>query len=50
MAPAAPDIAARSTCPAAGTLTQMAVAAGSQVVLYQTWGHQNGNVQVGHSS
>ena len=50
MVTADPEIAHDSTYPAAAALAQMAAAAGAEVVFFQTWGHQSGNVQVGHGS
>jgi hypothetical protein len=50
MVTADPQIARDSTYPAAAALAQMAAAAGAEIVFFQTWGHQSGNVQVGHGS
>lgn len=50
MAPAHRETFTSRTLPAAKVLDEFADASGTEVVLYQTWGHVNGNSTVGHGS
>lgn len=50
MAPAYSPVARDSTYPAVASLAQLVAGAGSDLVLFQTWGHRGGNSQVGHGS
>lgn len=50
MVPALPDMARRESRPAAVSLSVATIEAGARPVLFLTWGHRDGNADVGHSS
>jgi hypothetical protein len=50
MVPALSDMARQVSRPAAVKLAVAAIEAGARPVLFLTWGHRDGNAEVGHSS
>lgn len=50
MVPALPEMARQVSRPAAVELAVATIESGARPVLFLTWGHRNGNTEVGHSS
>lgn len=50
MVPALPEMARQVSRPAAVRLSVAAIESGARPVLFVTWGHRDGNMEVGHAS
>lgn len=48
--PAMPQLLSNESVPAARALGAMAIESGATVILFETWGHQNGSPNTGHTS